>query len=272
LRKKLAPNIYLAEKKVRNWCSDLFAAVAYLHGKEIAHRDIKTDNFILSEENRPLLCDFSFALLSDKPDTRFECMADTVCGTTSYLAPEVHSLKRGHKYNAKLVDVFALGISLYEMLVKVVPYQGKWSLGDPDLVKRQMAKDYTYPNKIRISSICRILIELLLEPIANNRITINRALANPWFEKATAASKSRSKKSTGNSSALTSSEEFRKQTTDLSKKKEVKSTASSKSSRSAKSTRTKSKKTSAGKGTSTKTASTEDTDADKTEDEEEQAE
>ena len=178
LRKKLASNVFLKENKIRAWASDIFGAVSYLHGAAIAHRDLKCDNYILDADMRPLVCDFSFACISDKPDTRFVCMVDTVCGTTSYLAPEVHSLKSGQKYDAKLSDVYALGISLYEMFVKTVPYVGKWKLGDDDLVKRQIAKDYTYPKKIQVSAECRNLIDQLLEPSASNRITVNHALCH----------------------------------------------------------------------------------------------
>ena len=124
------------------------------------------------------------------------------------------------------------------MLVKKVPYVGKWKLSDPKLVKRQTAKDYTYPSKIRVSTECRKLIELLLEPNPANRITINRALAHPWFDKVKPVSKSHSKKSSDKS--CNSSENFRKQTTDMDRKREAKSTKSTKSTNSNRSTGSKS--------------------------------
>lgn len=85
---------FMPEIKVRDWLSDIFSAIAFLHGKQIAHRDIKCENFLLDEESRPLVCDFSFACISTKEKTRFDCMVDTVCGTSSYMAPEVHALPK----------------------------------------------------------------------------------------------------------------------------------------------------------------------------------
>lgn len=93
--KKLPAYEYLKEKKACLWLFDIFSAVSYLHNKEIAHRDIKTENFLLDENMKPLLCDFSFACLAPNSATRFDCMVDTVCGTTYYLAPEVQALKSG---------------------------------------------------------------------------------------------------------------------------------------------------------------------------------
>ncbi|KAI2811040.1 protein serine threonine kinase [Blomia tropicalis] len=214
LRHKLDPNEFLSERKVRSWSSDLFSGVAYLHGHDIAHRDIKTDNFLLTQQMKPLLADFSFACMSDKPDSRFECMVDTVCGTTLYMAPEVHALKSGNKYDAKLADVYALGISLYEMLVKVVPFRGNYSLSDPELIRRQIALDYTYPDGIRITEPCRQLIRQLVEPNPRNRPTVNRALLDPWFTEVVSISsrKSAQSKRSGASFDSTSSMiEFRKQ-------------------------------------------------------------
>lgn len=62
------------------------------------------------------------------------------------------------RYDAKLSDVWALGICLYEMFVKKVPFQGNWSLGSKELVKLQMARKYTYPSKLKASEEVRTLI------------------------------------------------------------------------------------------------------------------
>lgn len=62
------------------------------------------------------------------------------------------------RYDAKLSDVWALGICLYEMFVKKVPFQGNWNLGSKELVKLQMARKYTYPSKLKASEEVRTLI------------------------------------------------------------------------------------------------------------------
>lgn len=93
--RNLSENDYLDESVIRDWFSDMLSAVAYLHGKEIAHRDIKTDNFLFSQQLTPLLSDFSFACYTPSPMVQFDCWAWTQCGTPFYLAPEVHTLKLG---------------------------------------------------------------------------------------------------------------------------------------------------------------------------------
>ena len=95
----------------------------------------------------------------------------------------MHALKSGQKYDAKLADVYSLGISLYEMLFKVVPYCGRYKLQDPILISRQKAQDYTFPpsSVVTISGECRALIRLMLEPNPRRRPTVNRVLTNVWF-------------------------------------------------------------------------------------------
>lgn len=46
----------------------LMGAVEYLHALNVAHRDLKVENFLLDEELEPLITDFGFSVLG-KSDT-----------------------------------------------------------------------------------------------------------------------------------------------------------------------------------------------------------
>ena len=81
-------------------CVDLAAGLVYCHRLGIAHRDIKTDNCLIMEDNRCCLADFGEA--KKLTDT------NTVVGTPWYMAPEVF---RGDEYGVKS-DVYSFGILL----------------------------------------------------------------------------------------------------------------------------------------------------------------
>ncbi|XP_013081619.2 serine/threonine-protein kinase PAK 2-like [Biomphalaria glabrata] len=88
--------------------------LAYLHGHNIIHRDIKGDNLVLSMSGAVKLTDFGYcARLVEEDETRH-----TQVGTYSWLAPEI---LRGQHYGNK-VDLWSLGITVLEMLNGKPPY------------------------------------------------------------------------------------------------------------------------------------------------------
>ena len=92
-------------------------ALAYLHEKNIAHRDIKLDNIMLGPSGEVKLIDFGFGIKTKKDQK-----LDTYCGTPSYMAPEILSKSYHDPYSS---DVWAFGICLYRTLVGKFPFRGK---------------------------------------------------------------------------------------------------------------------------------------------------
>eukprot|EP00933_Yihiella_yeosuensis_P012962 TRINITY_DN12247_c0_g1_i2.p1 TRINITY_DN12247_c0_g1~~TRINITY_DN12247_c0_g1_i2.p1 ORF type:complete len:622 (+),score=124.27 TRINITY_DN12247_c0_g1_i2:224-2089(+) len=96
-------------------------AIAFLHGRGIAHRDVKTQNVLLSPHLEVKLCDFGLARM------RSELMTGTMqfAGTPNYMAPEIFQQM---KYNES-VDVFAFGTMLWEAMTVEIPW-ANWDPGD----------------------------------------------------------------------------------------------------------------------------------------------
>jgi serine/threonine protein kinase len=91
------------------------AAIHFLHEQGLVHRDIKPENLLVTEDNVVKLCDFGWCVEIAAGNRQ------TFCGTYEYMAPEVIKEK---PYNGS-IDVWSLGILLYELLHGYSPFRAK---------------------------------------------------------------------------------------------------------------------------------------------------
>ena len=87
------------------------------HTKGIVHRDIKPSNILFDNKGTPYISDFGIAKLSQAQAGNVTGSA--IIGTPSYMAPEQ---AQGDMVDGR-VDIYALGIILYEMLTGRQPYE-----------------------------------------------------------------------------------------------------------------------------------------------------
>ena len=92
--------------------------LAAVHRAGVAHRDIKPENVMLAPGNRVILMDFGIVM--PEIDTQ---QSGTMSGSPGYMAPETitDGVQRG---GAFLVDMYALGVIGFELLVGELPYGG----------------------------------------------------------------------------------------------------------------------------------------------------
>jgi serine/threonine-protein kinase len=92
-------------------------ALHYAHSQNVVHRDIKPANIMYDSVSGTLkITDFGIARLIDVSRTR----TGIVLGTPSFMAPEQ---LEGNNVNGH-TDLFALGVSLYELLAGRLPFRG----------------------------------------------------------------------------------------------------------------------------------------------------
>ncbi|KAK4046747.1 hypothetical protein OIV83_005852 [Microbotryomycetes sp. JL201] len=94
----------------------LLQAVAYIHDNDVAHRDINPSNVVMSSYGRVVLIDFGIAI-KNGDETPGEMHFQV--GTQPYRAPEL--IFASKQYDAQAIDVWALGATLSELYLPIVP-------------------------------------------------------------------------------------------------------------------------------------------------------
>ncbi len=94
--------------EVMQWGKNLADILYFVHQRNIVHHDIKPDNILLTAEGTLKIGDFG--------------IANSYGGTMAYLAPEMHF--GGVATDDARVDVYALGITLLELLIHGNPFRG----------------------------------------------------------------------------------------------------------------------------------------------------
>jgi len=131
---------------------DVASAISFLHSKNIIHRDIKSENLLLSEGWDVKLCDFGLARSVTEPKKKQRM---TLCGTDDYMAPEV---TLGLDYDSAC-DIFSFGLFLCELILRekiedVLPRGPATSFGlDTEKFLLQMPQD-TPPELVKLALRC----------------------------------------------------------------------------------------------------------------------
>jgi len=106
--------VRMTEPQIANICREILKALAYIHKLNRIHRDIKSDNILLTKAGAVKLADFGYCAQLTEAATK----RNSVVGTPYWMAPE---LIRGMDYDTG-VDLWSLGIAAIEMAEGEPPY------------------------------------------------------------------------------------------------------------------------------------------------------
>ncbi|KAI9328469.1 kinase-like domain-containing protein [Zopfochytrium polystomum] len=162
----------LNEAEAKSFFLQMYDVLKYLRAQSITHRDLKPDNYLLSDDNQIKLADFGLAKGFDKD------VLSTVCGTPAYLAPEVIS-QTGASYDAR-VDLYSTGVILYFLVTGKIPFDGSTQ----NAIFQQIMKgavNWSFLKQLNISDRCINMISQLLQVDPDKRITLSNIGTHPWI-------------------------------------------------------------------------------------------
>ena len=147
----------ITEHELWRFIRDVASGLAYLHDNDVIHRDIKPENILQDERGDYVISDFG---LSTKMRSTLRQASmrqnDGFSGTIAYMAPELFTSK---PTAVKATDVWALGVTIYEMATGELPFCGqggcmlnagaeipeldstKWSSSLNDIMRLCLAKE-----------------------------------------------------------------------------------------------------------------------------------
>lgn len=165
LYKRLTIKGRFSERVSARYISDLSQALDYCHHKHVIHRDIKPENLLVGAYGEIKIADFGWSVHA--PTSR----RNTLCGTLDYLPPE---MVEGREHDEQ-VDVWSLGVLLYEFLVGNPPFEAE---GHNATYRRISRVDLQFPKGMPEDA--QDLIARLLQKDPKKRMPLKNISQHPW--------------------------------------------------------------------------------------------
>ncbi len=173
----LSSKKHFSEDYAKKIFRQIYNGVFYIHSKSIIHRDLKPNNILFLDEERTHVIIIDFGISGSANGNSKESVK---AGTELYLPPEV-LLGKEFTSNTKL-DMWALGIILYQMVEGCHPFVEKNSKKNSAVIDNIIKNRLEFNKKIKISDALKKLLEGLLEKNNRFRIDTGDPLFQKWFE------------------------------------------------------------------------------------------
>ena len=161
-------NQKIDEKLARRMFLQIVNAIAYIHSKGIAHRDMKPENVLLDSDLNAKIADFGLC----HPNAA-KALLQTPCGSPFYAPPEVIN---NEEYDGKACDIWSIGVVLFTMITGSLPWR---EMNQTSLFVLIQNCDYTVPRWV--SPEARDLIKRLMAPNPADRPQADQIPLHPWF-------------------------------------------------------------------------------------------
>ncbi|KAF1792703.1 Protein kinase-like domain [Phytophthora cactorum] len=188
LKEVLASARRFSEETARFYFRQLVDGVQYCHENGVCHRDLKpgpsSAESAAGREWRPQISDFGLSALyegggPDGPESSRASLLHTTCGTPNYVAPEVLADKG---YDGRAADVWSMGVILYVLLAGFLPFDEPTMSA---LFRKIQKAEFSYPSWF--TPRVKALLNRILVPDPETRITIKEILHDEWFVNANGA-------------------------------------------------------------------------------------
>jgi len=112
----------LNERQIATIGRKIAEALYEAHKKGVIHRDLKPANIMINRRGEPIVMDFGLAQRAREDDTRLTRMG-AILGSPAYMSPE--QVRGETDTTGPGTDVFSLGVILYELLARRLPFDGR---------------------------------------------------------------------------------------------------------------------------------------------------
>ncbi|KAL9389955.1 hypothetical protein Peur_018560 [Populus x canadensis] len=164
----------LKEPAARRYFQQLVSAIHFCHQNGVSHRDIKPHNLLLDGKGNLKISDFGLSALKNE-GVNGGFLLQTACGTPAFTAPEVMA-RRG--YDGSKADAWSCGVILFFLLSASLPFDDS----NLAVMYRKIHKgEYQLPSCLPKS--VKSIINQLLDPNPNKRMSIEALMKHPWFLK-----------------------------------------------------------------------------------------
>ena len=186
-KKKYIPRNYCPEAFLCYIAKQILDGLFYIHKLKIIHMDIKQQNILLDKNLDAKITDFSISL-------SYENIKDTdkiklpLAGTSLYMSPEVLAKEHIDVEDASKIDMFSLGVMLYNLAFGDFPYKLNLSLKKnfSEILYRIKNNKLEIPeDKIKSGKYSYLFIRFLkniLEKNIKNRMSVFDSLDDPWIK------------------------------------------------------------------------------------------
>lgn len=183
LKEVLDQRGHFSESETRLIIQSLASAIAYLHSKDIVHRDLKLENIMVKssfiDDNNEMNLNIKvsdFGLAVQKHGSRSESMMQTTCGTPIYMAPEVIN---AHDYSQQC-DIWSIGVIMYILLCGEPPFLANSEEKLFELIRKGELQ-FQDPVWDSVSDSAKSALKQLMKVDPAHRITAKELLDNQWL-------------------------------------------------------------------------------------------
>lgn len=180
-QKNYLKNQYMTESTLCYFSYQILKGLKYCHMSKIAHLDIKPQNIIIDETLNLKLIDFSISINYRDIKNKIKLPPH---GTQYYMAPEVINSETINVNDLEKVDLFSLGVMLYNFAFFAYPYQFTDNTKDEDGEQpiEKKITNFVEEKKFNYSKYFIDFISKLLEKDINKRINIKQAMEHKFIK------------------------------------------------------------------------------------------
>ena len=182
-QKVLLKRKVLSETIICYFAKQILEALEYIHRCKIIHMDIKQGNILVDSNLNIKLTDFSvscsFALFHPEDLVKFPFV-----GTSKYMSPEIINRTHMKIKEASKIDIYSLGVTLYDLAFGEFPYKLKevGSKNYEQILNNINKENLEFPKDRKVSELFKDFLGGLLEKDYTKRFSISTALNHPWIK------------------------------------------------------------------------------------------